>query len=240
MTYSPALLALFATDIGNLIAQTGPVAKIVLAILLLFSVLSWSIILSKGTKFRRMRAQSGRFLRAFRKANGRLQDVSSVSEQFKPSPLVSVFEGGYEEYRRQSGAGSRNLAPVQRAVQIASSEEMTQMESRLPWLATTGAVTPFVGLFGTVWGIIDAFQGLGNAGAATLRAVAPGISEALITTAAGLFTAIPAVIAYNQFSQHLREFGARMDDFALEFLNAAENSAMTTPVASRGTQRVLD
>src|SRR5947207_14683903 len=123
MTYSPALLGL-ATDIGNLISQTGPVAKIVLVILLLFSVLSWSIILSKGSKFRRMRAQSGRFLRAFRKAGGRLQDVSAVPEQFKPSPLVSVFEGGYEEYRRQSGAGSRNLAPVQRAVQIRSSEEM--------------------------------------------------------------------------------------------------------------------
>src|SRR5215468_2490237 len=240
MTASPALFA-FTTDLGNLILQAGPVAHTVLALLLLFSVISWSIILSKGSKFRRMRAKSGRFLRAFRKANGRLQDVATVSEQFKPSPLVSVFEGGYEEYRRQSGAGSpRNLTAVQRAVQIASSEEMTQMESRLPWLATTGAITPFVGLFGTVWGIIDAFQGLGNAGAATLRAVAPGISEALITTAAGLFVAIPAVIAYNQFSQHLREFGARMDDFALEFLNAAENSAMTTPAASRGTQRVLD
>ena len=223
MTYPPALLGMFATDVGNLIAQTGPVAKIVLAILLLFSVLSWSIILAKGTKFRRMRAQSGRFLRAFRKAAGRLQDVSAVSEQFKPSPLVSVFEGGYDEFRRQSGAGSpRNIAAVQRATQIASSEEMTQMESRLPWLATTGAVTPFVGLFGTVWGIIDAFQGLGNAGAATLRAVAPGISEALITTAAGLFTAIPAVIAYNQYMQQIREFGARMDDFGLELLNTVD------------------
>src|ERR1700746_245723 len=124
MTYSPALLGFFTTDVGNLVLQTGPVAKIVLFILLFFSVLSWSIILSKGSKFRRMRAQSGRFLRAFRKANGRLQDVSAVSEQFKPSPLVSVFEGGYDEYRRQSGAGvPRNLAAVQRAVQIASSEE---------------------------------------------------------------------------------------------------------------------
>src|SRR5438874_4063364 len=239
MTYSPALLALFATDIGNLIAQTGPVAKIVLAILLLFSVLSWSIILSKGTKFRRMRAQSGRFLRAFRKANGRLQDVSAVSEQFKPSPLVSVFEGGFDEYRRQSGAGSpRNLSAVQRAVQIASSEEMTQMESRLPWLATTGAITPFVGLFGTVWGIIDAFQGLGNAGAATLRAVAPGISVALITTAAGLFTAIPAVIAYNQYMQQIREFGARMDDFGLELLNTVDRSA-PTPQSARMRESVV-
>ena len=220
MTYPPALLGMFASEVGSLIAQSGPVAKIVLLILLLFSVLSWSIILSKWSKFRRMRTQSGRFLRAFRKANGRLQDVSAVSEQFKPSPLVSVFEGGYDEFRRQGGA--RNIAALQRATQIASSEEMTQMEARLPWLATTGAVTPFVGLFGTVWGIIDAFQGLGNAGAATLRAVAPGISEALITTAAGLFTAIPAVIAYNQYMQQLREFGARMDDFGLELLNTVE------------------
>src|SRR5437588_7492492 len=219
MTSPPALLAL-TTDVGNLIAQAGPVAHTVLALLLLFSVLSWSIILSKGTKFKRMRTQSGRFLRAFRKANGRLQDVSAVAEQFKPSPLVSVFEGGYDEYRRQGGG--RNIQALQRATQIASSEEMTQMESRLSWLANTGAVTPFVGLFGTVWGIIDAFQGLGNAGAATLRAVAPGISEALITTAAGLFTAIPAVIAYNHYMQQIREFGARMDDFGLELLNVVD------------------
>lgn len=220
MTYSPALLGLFTSEVGNLIAETGPVAKIVLVILLFFSLLSWSIILSKWSKFRRMRAQSGRFLRAFRKAGIRLQDVSAVSEQFKPSPLVTVFEGAYDEFRRQGAP--RNINTIQRATQIASSEEMTQMESRLPWLATTGAVTPFVGLFGTVWGIIDAFQGLGNAGAATLRAVAPGISEALITTAAGLFTAIPAVIAYNQYMQQIREFGARMDDFGLEFLNVVE------------------
>lgn len=229
MTYSPALLG-FATDLGNLVAQTGPVARLVLIILLFFSILSWAIILSKWSKFRRMRTQSGRFLRAFRKANGRLQDVSSVSEQFKPSPLVAVFEGGYDEYRRQ--AGMRNITAVQRATQIASSEEMTQMESRLPWLATTGAVTPFVGLFGTVWGIIDAFQGLGTAGAATLRAVAPGIAEALITTAAGLFTAIPAVIAYNQYMQQIREFGARMDDFGLELLNTVDR-----PIAQPARQR---
>ena len=239
MTSPPPLFA-FATDLGNLILQAGPVAHTVLALLLLFSVISWSIILSKGSKFRRMRAQSGRFLRAFRKANGRLQDVSAVSEQFKPSPLVSVFEGGYEEYRRQSGAGSRGLTAVERAVQIAASEEMTQMESRLPWLATTGAITPFVGLFGTVWGIIDAFQGLGNAGAATLRAVAPGISAALITTAAGLFTAIPAVIAYNQYMQQIKEFGARMDDFGLELLNTVDRSAPPQPSARMRESVVLE
>jgi biopolymer transport protein TolQ len=168
----------------------------------------------------RARAQSGRFLRAFRRAQ-RLQDVAAVSEQFKPSPLVPVFENAYDEFRRQ---GETNITAVQRAAQIASSEELSRLERRLPLLATTGAVTPFIGLFGTVWGIIDAFHGLGDAGAATLRAVAPGISEALITTAAGLFTAIPAVIAYNQFTHSMRQFGARMDDFSLELLNLIERT----------------
>ena len=208
----------------NLLSQAGAVAQVVLAILFVFSVASWAIIISKARSLKRARVQSGRFSRAFRKAN-RLQDVSAVAEQFKPSPLVSVFENGYDELRRQvgnPGGPPRNTVAIQRAVQIGSSEELTRLERRLPWLATTGAVTPFIGLFGTVWGIIDAFQGLGNAGAATLRAVAPGISEALITTAAGLAAAIPAVIAYNQFQHQIREFGARMDDFGLEFLNAVE------------------
>jgi biopolymer transport protein TolQ len=115
------------------------------------------------------------------------------------------------------------MVAVQRAMQIAVSEEMTRFERNLPWLAITGAVTPFVGLFGTVWGIIDAFHGLGTAGAATLRAVAPGISEALITTAAGLAAAIPAVIAYNLIGSSIREFASRGDDFSLEMLNAVEN-----------------
>jgi biopolymer transport protein TolQ len=207
-------------EIINLVRQTGLVAQVVLLILFIFSVLSWSIILSKWSSLRKARAQSGRFLRAFRKAH-RLQDIAAVSEQFKPSPLVPVFENAYEEYRRQ---GEGNIVAVQRAAQIAASEELTRLERRLPLLATCGAVTPFIGLFGTVWGIIDAFHGLGDAGAATLRAVAPGISEALITTAAGLFTAIPAVIAYNQYTSSIREFGARMDDFSLEILNFIERT----------------
>src|SRR5215471_3830691 len=215
-------IALVASFIGgeivNLIQESGLVAKVVLLILLLFSVLSWAIILSKWASLRRARTQSGRFLRAFRKAQ-RLQDVMAVSEQFKPSPLVPVFENGFQEFRR-----GQSITAVQRATQIASSEELTRLERRLPWLATTGAVTPFIGLFGTVWGIIDAFHGLGTAGAATLRAVAPGISEALITTAAGLFAAIPAVIAYNAFTHRMREFGARMDDFSMELLNMIERT----------------
>jgi len=227
MVFSNLFCAFLAGEIETLILQTGAVAKFVLLVLLIFSIFSWAIILTKWGRFRSARAQSGRFLRAFRRAV-RLQDVAAVAEQFRPSPLVSVFDGAYGEYRRQVGNPTgivKNPVAVQRAAQIASSEELTRLERRLPWLATTGAVTPFIGLFGTVWGIIDAFHGLGTAGAATLRAVAPGISEALITTAAGLAAAIPAVIAYNQFGSTIREFGARMDDFTLEMLNAVERPA---------------
>src|SRR2546430_16021938 len=199
-------------EIVDLVGQTGVVAKFVLLLLLAFSLVSWAIILSKWSLLRRARVQSGRFVRAFRKAQ-RLQDVGAVAEQFRPSPLVGVFEGGFEEYRRQGGVSTgmiKNPTAIQRAMQIANSEELTRFERNLPWLAITGAATPFIGLFGTVWGIIDAFHGLGTAGAATLRAVAPGISEALITTAAGLMAAIPAVIFYNQISHTIREFGAGM------------------------------
>jgi biopolymer transport protein TolQ len=232
-------LYLFSAAIGgevvNLVWDSGPVAKTVLIILLIFSVFSWAIIVSKWGVFRRANTQSARFIRAFRKAQ-RLQDIATVAEQFKPSPLVSVFESGFQEYRRQSTAATapdRKVVAIQRASQIATSEELTRLERRLPWLATTGAVTPFIGLFGTVWGIIDAFHGLGTAGAATLRAVAPGISEALITTAMGLFAAIPAVIAYNVLNNQIREFGSRMDDFSLELLNVIERTPQTAP-APRG------
>jgi biopolymer transport protein TolQ len=223
MIFSCRLLAFaIGGEITSLIETSGIVAKLVLVVLLVFSVMSWAIIFAKLGLFRRARAQSNRFVRAFRKSQ-RIQDISAVAEQFKPSPLVAVFEGAYEELRKQAPLPLR-MPALQRAVQIASSEELTRLESRLPWLATTASVTPFIGLFGTVWGIIDAFHGLGTAGSATLRAVAPGISEALITTAAGLFAAIPALIAYNLFTQHIREFGSRMDDFGLELMNEIERA----------------
>ena len=223
MNFFCSLLAFaIGGEITSLIEASGLVAKTVLVILLIFSLMSWAIIFAKWSLFRRARVQSNRFVRAFRKSQ-RIQDVSAVADQFKPSPLVAVFEGAYDELRKQAPLPLR-MPALQRATQIASSEELTRLESRLPWLATTGAVTPFIGLFGTVWGIIDAFHGLGTAGSATLRAVAPGISEALITTAAGLFAAIPAVIAYNMFTQHIREFGARMDDFGLELINEVERA----------------
>jgi biopolymer transport protein TolQ len=217
------LLVIVGGEIVDLVLQTGVVAKVVLLFLLAFSVLSWGVILSKWNLIRRARTQSGRFIRSFRKAQ-RLQDIAAVADQFRPSPLVGVFEGALTEFRRQMGTtGSiHNAGSIQRSMQIASSEEITRLERNVTWLAITAAVTPFIGLFGTVWGIIDAFHGLGTAGAATLRAVAPGISEALITTAAGLAAAIPAVIAYNLIIGSIRELAARNDDFALEMLNLVE------------------
>src|SRR5438067_9839785 len=226
------LLSVFVGgEIADMIYNTGAVAKLVLLALLAFSLISWAIILTKWNMLRRARTQSGRLVRAFRKAQ-RLQDVAAVADQFKPSPLVGVFEGGYEEYRRQIAATGalRNPLSIQRGMQIGASEGITRLERNLPWLAITAAVTPFVGLFGTVWGIIDAFHGLGTAGAATLRAVAPGISEALITTAAGLAAAIPAVIAYNLIIGSIRELASRNDDFTLEMLNLVERQ-QAAPVA---------
>lgn len=228
MANANLLVVFVGGEIVDLVNETGPVAKSVLLMLLAFSILSWAIILSKWSLVRRARVQSGRFLRAFRKAQ-RFEDMAAVADQFRPSPLVGIFDCGYEELKRQGG---RNPAAVQRAMQIGASEELTRFERNLPWLAITGAVTPFVGLFGTVWGIIDAFHGLGTSGAATLRAVAPGISEALITTAAGLATAIPAVIAYNLIGGSIREFAARGDDFALEMLNLVDRPLAQTVSAA--------
>jgi biopolymer transport protein TolQ len=230
MHFSSVLLLFVGGEIVDLVLQTGPVAKTVLLLLIAFSVLSWAVTLSKWRLICRARGQSGRFVRTFRKAQ-RMQDVASVAEQFRPSPLVGVFEGAVEEFRRQMGmtGGIHNLVAIQRAMQIASSEEITRLERSVPWLAITGAVTPFIGLFGTVWGIIDAFHGLGTAGGATLRAVAPGISEALVTTAAGLAAAIPAVIAYNLIIGSIREMAARNDDFTLEMLNLVERQQQAPP-----------
>ncbi|QNI35488.1 MotA/TolQ/ExbB proton channel family protein [Edaphobacter albus] len=219
-----------SSALAEMIHNSGPVAFTVLVLLLLASIFSWTIMLSKWSSFGKADKQSKRFLRAFRKSS-RLSEVATVAEQFRPSPLVSVFNEIHDEYQRQNGGRGlpRNGVALERAAATASSEALTMMESRMTWLATIAAIAPFIGLFGTVWGIIDAFHGLGTAGAATLRAVAPGISEALITTAAGLVVAIPAVIGYNQLTARLREFGSRMDDFGRELLNAIENAAMLSP-----------
>src|SRR5260370_14444361 len=227
------LLAIFVGgEILDMVSNTGAVAKAVLLILLAFSLISWSIILTKWSLLRRARAQSGRFVRAFRKAQ-RLQDIAAVAEQFKPSPLVGVFEGGYEEYRRQvqTSGTIRNLLSIQRGMQIGASEGITRLERGVPWLAITAAVTPFVGLFGTVWVIIEAFHGLGTAGAATLRAVAPRISEALITTAAGLAAAISASLAYNLFGGSVLGSGGPTHHFCPGDVKRGEHSQAQAPPA---------
>jgi biopolymer transport protein TolQ len=152
--------------------------------------------------------------------------IAVASEQFRVSPLVTVFDFGYSEIDRQvkSRGTLTNKLALERTLQLGISEEITRLERSMSWLATTATVSPFIGLFGTVWGIISAFSALGEAGGASLRAVGPGIAEALFATAMGLAAAIPAAVFYNYFGTIIRELGTRMEDFSLEFLNMAERS----------------
>lgn len=236
----PALLVLLAqtseTDLLKLVLASSPLSKAVLIILLLFSVFSWGVIYKKYSVFRRLRRDSETFIRIFRKSK-RFSEISTASESLRNTPLVEVFLAGFEELESQlmgSSKGSSNpgsatatlktVNAIQRSLARAASVELTKLERNLSWLATTASVSPFIGLFGTVLGIISAFTGLGTEGTATIRAVAPGIAESLIATAAGLFAAIPAVIAYNYFVHQLKEFASAMDDFALEFLNLMERT----------------
>ncbi|HEX4031195.1 MAG TPA: MotA/TolQ/ExbB proton channel family protein [Terracidiphilus sp.] len=206
-----------------MIGKVGPIAVFVLLILLLASLYSWTVILGKWGTFRKATNDSRRFIRAFRKAS-RLQDIAALTTDCAASPLAQVFEDVYETYKRQTGGSGppRSMTPLERSAQTAASEAITTLERRLTWLATIASTSPFVGLFGTVMGIVDAFLGLGTAGSATLAAVGPGIAEALITTAAGLFVAVPAVVAYNQFSARIRVFASATDDFCRELLNSLE------------------
>src|SRR6266849_5260036 len=208
-----------------MIGRGTPLTFAVLLILLIFSIFSWTIIFAKWGTFRGARRANARFLRAFRKANG-LDAVMVASEQFRPAPLVALFDFGYEEVTRQvkSRGTVNNTVALERTLQLGTSEELTKLERNMGWLATTASVSPFIGLFGTVLGIIRSFQELGTQGSSSLRAVGPGISEALIATAVGLAAAIPAAIFYNHFGNIIKEIGVRMDDFSLEFLNLTERS----------------
>jgi len=215
---------LYAGQLDTLIQQTGWVARVVLGMLLFFSLFSWALIFQKLAMFSRINRQTSLFLRIFR-ANRTLPDPRQMGSG--GSPLESVYSAGFREIESQVRSGNPNgkvmsLNAVTVSMQLTAGEEVRKMESYMPWLATTGSVTPFIGLFGTVWGVMDAFTGLGTAGAASLRAVAPGIAEALITTAAGLFTAVPAVIAYNHFLHDIRDLSGRMDSFALEVTAVVE------------------
>ncbi len=221
----PLAALLLQTNFWELISKGSLLANVVLVILILFSIYSWTIIFAKWSAFGAAKKSDTRFLRAFRKASG-LEAVMVASEQFRPSPLVTVFDFGYQEVSRQVKArGSLgNRDAIMRNLQIGTNQQLALLEQNMSWLATTASVSPFIGLFGTVLGIIRAFQTLSGAGSSSLASVGPGIAEALIATAAGLFAAIPAAMAYNHFGHVLKELGGQMDDFSLEFLNLIERS----------------
>lgn len=218
---SPILLA--QVGIWELVQHAKPLPIAVMVCLIAISILSLTIIFSKWKSIKKAQVDNRGFLRAFRKA-GALPAVATQVQQFPLCPLVSVFEFGYEEVDRQIRSRGKmgNAVAVERALQLGISEELTKLDRNMNWLATAANISPFIGLFGTVWGIIDAFTALGAAGSASLRVVAPPIAEALIATALGLFAAIPAAIAYNYFGHQVREIGTRMDDFTLEFINMVE------------------
>jgi biopolymer transport protein TolQ len=215
-------------NIFDILAQTGWVARGVLGLLLFASLVSWALIFQKSGLFGRIRRQSDQFLKIFRATKGVANPQGLMSAG---SPFAIVYAAGYRELQSQlSGTGNpsptklKSLQAVTVSMQLASADEVRRVEKGMSWLATTAGVAPFIGLFGTVWGIIDAFSGLGTSGAASLRAVAPGIAEALVTTAAGLFAAIPALIAYNYFLQDIRDLAQRLDSFALEFTSQIEKT----------------
>ena len=227
-------------DIVRLLVDASPLAKIVLLVLLLFSAISWGIILYKIWVFRRAERQTSTFLGVFRKSS-KFSEVQAVCPGLADSPLVGLFQSGYAELNAQLRAGAgqpdgpkppsaparptlKSLDAVDRALLRATTVEMTKLERRVPFLATTASITPFIGLFGTVWGIMSSFLNISAVGSSSLGVVAPGIAEALIATAAGLFAAIPAVYFYNHFTNRVKHFSAEMDDFSLEFLNISERN----------------
>ncbi|HVS65832.1 MAG TPA: MotA/TolQ/ExbB proton channel family protein [Thermoanaerobaculia bacterium] len=217
--------------------ESGPVGKIVLGVLLLFSIASWTIMIGKWMHFRRVEGQNNRFLAVFRRSS-RFSEINSAAGSYPASPLVGMFQAGYLELDSQVKAGAteqetmvaapkyriRSLGGIERSLRRAMTVEL-QLLGRNTWiLATTATATPFIGLFGTVWGIMIAFNDIGTTGTASIVAVAPGIAEALINTSMGLLAAIPALVGFNQFSARLRQMRAQMEDFTLEFINLAERN----------------
>jgi len=229
-------MAILGAPTGNevnlleVMLHAGPVSKSVLLILALFSLLSWVVIIRKGLLYHRSRTVSEQFRSEFKRATD-WKEFKAQVEKFAFSPLVGLFVAGYGEVTyqlRQVGQDGRpqlrRMDAVERSLQRASVVEMGRLERSLGGLATVAAVSPFIGLFGTVWGIIDAFRGIGATGNANLATVAPGISEALVATAIGLVAAIPALMAYNFFQGQLKQFQTELDDFSLEFISLSERN----------------
>ncbi len=222
----------FHGSLLGMILDAGLMVKFVLLLLLVFSVVSWAIIFLKLKYYRNIKKENDAFSADYMRSN-KLSDIHSAAKKYKVSTTAEVFRAGYEELSKIKDSGKEaktagdepslsSLDNVERSLNSASSNEMTKLERSLGFLATTGSASPFIGLFGTVWGIMDTFQGIGARGSATLAVVAPGISEALIATAAGLAAAIPAVIFYNHFLSKSKTMIQEMDNFSSEFLNIVE------------------
>ncbi|HEV8438889.1 MAG TPA: MotA/TolQ/ExbB proton channel family protein [Methylomirabilota bacterium] len=219
--------------VAELVLSAGPIAKVVLGILALFSIVCWALVVEKWWEFRRIRRDSQRFLRIFRDAR-RFSVVYGAAKKHRESPFAQIYLaagqeiasalGGVEVVDRvleesEDGLAPERLDAINRSMRRAASGEIARMERYLPFLATTASSAPFIGLFGTVWGIMTSFQSIGAQGSANLAVVAPGISEALIATAAGLGAAIPAVMAYNFFVNRVKHWAVEMEGFSLELLN---------------------
>jgi biopolymer transport protein TolQ len=227
----------FSGGMLGLLSHVSGVAMGVLVLLAIFSLVSWAIILYKGVSLQRAHSQSRTFLDVFRKST-KFSEVNSVCVQLQASPLVGVFQAGYQEVNQQvrgtgkeekpAGAAARptvrSLESLSRALVRAATAEVTRLERRVTFLATTATVTPFIGLFGTVWGIMKAFEAISQMGSANLSVVAGPIAEALITTAMGLAAAIPAAFFFNLYNSRIKVLSSMMDDFALEFLNIVERN----------------
>ena len=223
--------------VGELILNAGPVAKLVLLILFSFSIVSWALIFEKWRQFRLASRETQRFFKVFREGR-RPSLLAGAAKKLRGSPVARVFLGAHQELAPGAGrpfpdgveAGGEEweeappdrLEVINRAMRRATTSEIGRLERYLPFLATTASASPFIGLFGTVWGVMAAFQNIGSQGSASLAVVAPGISEALIATAAGLAAAIPAVIAYNYFVNQVKHWAAEMDNFSIELLNHLE------------------
>lgn len=211
-----------------LVFRASPIAKFVLLILLIFSVVSWAIIFSKSRSTKKIRQQNEEFFTIFEQSN-RWAEIYSRTASLNESPLRNVFLAANNELKKQT---ILNLDAVGRSMQSAAITETTKLEKNLGWLASTASASPFIGLFGTVVGIIIAFQGLSQAATASIQSVAPGIAEALIATAAGIAAAVPAVLAYNHFLNIVRTLAAEMDSFSMNLLNFIEREAASTQVST--------
>jgi biopolymer transport protein TolQ len=214
----------------HLVLGASPLVQLVMAALVLASIVSWAMIFDRHKVLRRARGEADDFERRFW-SGGDLSQLYRGIDKTTAKGMSAIFHAGFREYaklRENTGLDSADIVEgVRRAMRVASSREVDKLESHLSFLATVGSTSPYVGLFGTVWGIMNAFQALGNVKQATLNLVAPGIAEALIATAMGLFAAIPAVVAYNKFSHNVERLENRYDDFVEEFSNILQRQAHT-------------